>query len=115
MSRWIYVVLHLRFEDQAARRDARVRFLMAQVEILRRKLGGKRVVPNSDDWARLLVIGQELDHKVLLLPRQLLPGSTSDGLREPERNSPGRRNGLWIDQLPITCGIVRDGGIRDPA
>jgi len=30
----------------AARRDARIRFLKAQVEILRRKLGGNRVIPS---------------------------------------------------------------------
>ena len=64
MSRWRYVVLHLLFEAQAARRDARIRFLMAQVEILRRKLGGNRVIPSPDDRARLLTIGQELDHNV---------------------------------------------------
>ena len=31
MSRWLCFVLHLLFEAQAARRDARIRFLMAQV------------------------------------------------------------------------------------
>ena len=64
MSRWLYVVLHLLFEAQAARRDARIRFLIAQVQILRRKLGGNRVIPSPDDRARLLAIGQELDHNV---------------------------------------------------
>ncbi len=64
MSRWIYVALHLLFEGLAARRDARVRFLKAQVEILRRKLGGNRVVTSPDDRARLLAIGQELNHDV---------------------------------------------------
>ncbi len=52
MSRWIYVAMHLLFESLAARRDARVRFLKAQVEILRRKLGGNRVVPSPDDRTR---------------------------------------------------------------
>jgi hypothetical protein len=56
--------MHLLAEASAARRDARIRFLKAQVEILRRKLGGNRVIPNPDDRARLLAIGQELDHKV---------------------------------------------------
>ncbi len=64
MSRWLYVVLHLLFEGLAARRDARVRLLKAQVEILRRKLGGNRVIPSPDDRARLLAIGQELNHDV---------------------------------------------------
>lgn len=34
------------------------------LEILRRKLGGNRVIPSPDDRARLLAIGQELDHNV---------------------------------------------------
>jgi len=64
MLRWFYVALHLLVEAGAARRDARIRFLKAQVEILRRKLGGNRVIPSPDDRARLLAIGQELDHNV---------------------------------------------------
>lgn len=62
--RWIYVALHLLAEAGAARRDSRIRFLKAQVEILRRKLDGNRVIPSPDDRARLLAIGQELDHNV---------------------------------------------------
>ena len=64
MRRWLYVALHLLAEAGAAQRDARVRFLKAQVEILRRKLGGNRVIPSPDDRARLLAIGQELDHDI---------------------------------------------------
>ena len=64
MLHWFYAALHLLVEAGAARRDARIRFLKAQVEILRRKLGGNRVIPRPDDRARLLAIGQELDHHV---------------------------------------------------
>ena len=64
MLRWFYVALHLLAEAGAARRDTRIRFLKAQVEILRRKLGGNRVIPSPDDRTRLLAIGQELDHNV---------------------------------------------------
>ena len=64
MLRWFYVAAHLLIEATAARRDARVRFLKAQVEILRRKLGGNRVIPSPDDRTRLLGIGRELNHDV---------------------------------------------------
>ena len=64
MLRWFCVALHLFVEAGAARRDARVRFLRTEVEILRRKLGGNRVVPSPEDHARLLAIGQELNHNV---------------------------------------------------
>jgi putative transposase len=64
MLRWFYVLHHLLVEAGAARRDAHIRFLQAQVEILRRKLGGNRGIPSLDDRARSLAIGQELDHNV---------------------------------------------------
>ncbi len=88
MRRWFYVALHLLAEAGAARRDDRIRFLMAQVEILRRKLGGNRVVRSPDDRARLLAIGQELDHNVadvigIVTPRTYCRWVT--GLREGRR------------------------------
>ena len=64
MLHWLYVAVHLLVEAFAARRDARIRFLKTEVEILRRKLGGNRVIPSPEDRARLLAIGQELNHDV---------------------------------------------------
>jgi len=64
MRRWFYILTHLLSEATAARRDARVRFLKAQIEILRRKLGGNRVIPSPADRARLLSLGLELNHNV---------------------------------------------------
>ena len=64
MSHWFYAVVHLLMEANAARRDARIRFLKAQVDILRRKLGGNRVIPSPDDRIRLLAVGGELKHEV---------------------------------------------------
>jgi len=64
MLRWLFILLHLFFEGFAARRDARVRFLVAQVEMLRRKLDRGHVILCPEDRARLLHIGSELDHDV---------------------------------------------------
>ena len=44
MPKWFYAMLCLLFKSLSARRDARVRFLQAERTILRRKLGGNRVV-----------------------------------------------------------------------
>jgi hypothetical protein len=57
MFHWLYVALHLLNDAIAARRDARDRFLKAQVHILRRKLGGSRVVPSPEDRACQLASG----------------------------------------------------------
>jgi putative transposase len=64
LLRWFYVALHLLSGADAARRDACIRFLKAQGEILRRKFDGDRVIPSPDDRGRLLAIGQELDQNV---------------------------------------------------
>ena len=64
MLRWFFILRHLLVQAVAARRDARVRFLRAEVEILRRKLGGNRVICSPEDRARLLAIGRELNHNV---------------------------------------------------
>jgi hypothetical protein len=53
MVRWLCIALRLLAEVGAARRDARVCFLKAQVEILRRKLGGNRV---SDGGGRFDIL-----------------------------------------------------------
>jgi putative transposase len=82
MSGWVYAVLHLLFEGQAARRDARVRFLLAQIEILRSKLDGNRVIPAPADRARLLAIGKELDHDVNNIVAIVQPATYERWLRE---------------------------------
>jgi|CXWL01.1.fsa_nt_gi hypothetical protein len=84
MFRWLYILPHLLLEANAARRDARIRFLNAQVEILRRKLGGNRVIPSPEDRALLLALGAELNHNVGDLSassrlRPILGGSSNKG------------------------------------
>jgi hypothetical protein len=59
MIRWLTVALHLLAEAGAARRDAGIRFPKTQVDILRRKLGGNRVIPSPHDRAQLLATGRQ--------------------------------------------------------
>lgn len=56
MRRWFYVLTHLLYEANAARRDARVRFLKAQIGILRCKPGGNRVILSPADRGRVPII-----------------------------------------------------------
>jgi len=44
MPHWLHVVIALLMERFEARRDAKIRFLKAEVQILRRKLGGMGVI-----------------------------------------------------------------------
>jgi putative transposase len=64
MLRSVFVLLHLLYQGLQARRDARVRFLALQVELLRGKLGRNRVILSSKERGRLLAIGCQLGHDV---------------------------------------------------
>ena len=59
-----WALLCLLLEYSSVRRDARIRFLKAQLAIVRRKLGGNRVILSPEDRAELLRIGSELNHDV---------------------------------------------------
>jgi hypothetical protein len=76
MLRWFCVALRLLAEAGAARRDVRIRFLKAQVEILRRKLGGNRVIAALDEGYNRDGSGFELDPSGRsTLPLPMLPDS----------------------------------------
>ncbi len=93
MLRWFYVAMHLLMEASAARRDARIRFLKAEVEILRRKLGGNRVIPSPSDRTRLLAIGQELGHNVADIIGIVTPRTYSRWVEELREGRPAKRVG----------------------
>ena len=93
MFRWLYVLPHLIVDANAARRDARIRFLKAQVEIFRRKLGGNRVIPNPDDRARLLALGAELNHNLGDLIGIVTPQTYSRWVIEQREGRKPRRVG----------------------
>lgn len=93
MFRWLYILPHLLIEANAARRDARIRFLKAEVEILRRKLGGNRVIPSPDDRARLLALGTELNHNVSDLIDIVTPQTFSRWVVEQREGRQPRRVG----------------------
>ena len=61
---WLMALLVLLKERWSTRRDAHVRFLKLQVEILRSRLPGNRVIPDSVERRRLLKAGAEVDHAV---------------------------------------------------
>jgi putative transposase len=93
MLRWFYVAMHLLMEASAARRDARIRFLKGEVEILRRKLGGNRVIPSPSDRTRLLAIGQELGHNVADIIGIVTPRTYSRWVEELREGRPPKRVG----------------------
>ncbi len=64
LPKWLNALLVVLQEARSARRDAQIRFLKLQVEILRSRLPGNRVVPDPAERRRLLKIGAEMGHAV---------------------------------------------------
>ncbi len=64
LPRWLSSMLLLFREAWSARRDAHIRFLKLQVEILQSRLPGNRVIPDPLERRRLLKIGAEMGHAV---------------------------------------------------
>jgi putative transposase len=64
LPRWLMVVFWMLTEAWSTRRDARIRFLQVQVELLRQRVSGNRVILTPEDRSRLLKLGASLDHRV---------------------------------------------------
>ena len=62
--RWLMALLVLLQERWSARRDAQIRFLKLQVEMLQSRLPGNRVIPDPVERKRLMKIGAEMGHPV---------------------------------------------------
>ncbi|MCG3138852.1 MAG: hypothetical protein HJJLKODD_02721 [Phycisphaerae bacterium] len=93
MPRRLFALLHLLFELLSARRDARIRFLLAQVSILKRKLGGNRVLLRPEDRAELLRIGCQLDHEVKQFLGIVTLGTYRRCVRQQRNGQPAKRVG----------------------
>ena len=61
---WLVAMLVLLRERWSARRDAQIRFLTLQIEILRTRLPGNRIVLSPTERRRLMKIGAEVNHDV---------------------------------------------------
>ena len=64
LPRWMMVVFWMLMEAWSPRRDARIRFLQAQVELMRQKMPGNRVIVTPEERSRLLKLGASLEHRV---------------------------------------------------
>ncbi len=126
MQRWLSALVHLLFESFQARRDARIRILLAQVEMLRRKLDRNRVILSPEDRAYLLRIGSELGHDVNdvlgIVTHQTCRRCVRErqGGREPRRvgrprvSTVRRRLILWFARENIGWGYSAHIWVSDP-
>jgi putative transposase len=64
LPKWLVALLVLLQEAWSTRRDAHLRFLKFQVEILKERLPGNRVVLDPVERRRLMKIVAEVEHAV---------------------------------------------------
>ena len=64
LPKWFTAFLILIQEMWSTRRDAHMRFLKLQVEILKSRLPGNRVILTPEERQRLMKIGAEVEHEV---------------------------------------------------
>lgn len=62
LATWMRFGCALLVEAWSSRRDARVRLMMAQIEMLRVRLPGNRVILSPEERARLLRLGEKVGH-----------------------------------------------------
>jgi hypothetical protein len=64
LPRWVQAMILLLAEAWSSRRDAQIRFLLVQVELLKQRLPEDRVILSSEERSRLLRLGEQMDHRV---------------------------------------------------
>jgi putative transposase len=64
LQHWIQVLLVLLSEAWSSRRDVQLRFLQVQIELLKQRIPGNRVILSPEERNRLLKLGQQIDHRV---------------------------------------------------
>ena len=64
MSQWIFTLIHLLLESFSSSRDAQIRFLREENQILRGRLDQQRLILLLEERLRLLAIGARLQHQV---------------------------------------------------
>jgi putative transposase len=111
MPQWLHVALALLIERFEARRDAKIRFLKAEVQILRRKLSGNRVVLDPKDRCHLLRLGGEIGHHVKDIIGIVSYKTYQRWLREQmQGKTPGKvgRPGIGKDLRELIIRIAKD-------
>lgn len=81
------------FEAVSAKRDPQIRFMKLQLEILKSRLPGNRVILSPEERARLLKMGETLDHGVDGLMGIVNVKTYRRWLRDKAQDKPARQVG----------------------
>lgn len=64
LPKWLTALLVRLHEMYSIRRDAHIRLMRLQVELLKKRIPGNRVILDPDERRRLMKIGAEIDHRI---------------------------------------------------
>ena len=81
------------FQFFAPRHNAQIRFLEAQIEILRRRLPGERIVPRPEEKAELLRIGAECGQEVKPVLEIVRPETYRRWMNDAKRGKQPKKSG----------------------
>ncbi len=107
LSRCLTALLVLLHEAWSARRDAHIRFLKLQVELLKERVPGNRVILDPVERRRLMKIGAEVDHRVEE-SLGIVSIKTYRHWQREERAGRNRRLGTWAVGHCIYVTRTRD-------
>ena len=93
MRHALQTILWLLLQYLAPRHNAQIRFLKAQVQILRRRIPAGRVIPDPAERAELLRLGAECSHGVSEILEIVKPGTYRRWMNDAQRGRQPRRAG----------------------
>ena len=93
MSHAFQTVLWMLLQLFAPRHNAQIRFLKAQIEILRRRLPGERIVPRPAEKAELLRIGAEFGQEVMPVLGIVRPETYRRWMNDAKRGKQLKKSG----------------------
>jgi len=64
LPRWLTALLVLLHEMWSVRRDAHIRLMKLQIELLKKRIPGNRVILDPNERRQLMKIGAEVDHRI---------------------------------------------------
>ena len=105
----LHALVHLVARMFAPRHSAQIRFLKAQLRVLRRRIHAERIVPDPDEKAELLRLGAECGHNIAQVLEIVQPRTYRRWLRDGRRGRPPKRSGRPRIGQEVRDLVVRMG------
>ena len=109
MSHAFQTVLWMLVQQFAPRHNAQIRFLKAQVQILRRRIPTERIVPNPDEKAELLRLSKEFGHDVKSVMDIVKPATYRKWVNDAKQGRKPKRSGRPRLTQELRALVVRMG------